>query len=588
MIYKPTPVHYTQLFARRIVKTTFIGLLWKFEIVCIGSVPRVIMPAAPTLKCRSTGRSRIRDDGIRLTRDTYGSLKVAAQRSGGHVTDEARQHGAVRRSVTDTVYRSLKMTESTKEEKNCDVKPKRRNPLTEPSLKPYQTGILAFLAVVGTAVILKDFGIVCLDLFNSKSTPCKSESLVRPAEKWRGADQVTLEKYDISVCDIDRVYADEITEEQFDRKYRLKKPVLLKFRNGAKDWTDPEKWTLKSLKSAYGEWMLYSGSSLEVVRQGGNGYLGSSFEEYVDGMMAEGHDDKKEPPYVFDRSFYDDTDLADTLNLPSFLTVDNNLEDSLFFLGSTGTGISFHNHADAWNAVIFGRKRWFLYNIDQNPPGGVSPGYGQLDWYHNLYPNLTTKEKPMECIQEEGEILYLPEGVYHGTINIGDTIAIGIQKKHAVTDAMKYIYEESAEINLRLGTLNQEINQMESAESYLEKAVQIDPYFVMALLSLAEVKATLGKKDEAETLMKKALKLNPNVWDGYAKYGTFLRENERFKDAAEVFRQGIKVEPHQKAFYFHLKEMEEKLGNKEAARKVNQQLRRLEQMEAQEQLRDRA
>ncbi|XP_046558342.1 LOW QUALITY PROTEIN: F-box protein At5g06550-like [Haliotis rubra] len=419
----------------------------------------------------------------------------------------------------------------------------------------------------------------------------------------------------ISMCAIlTGCYADEITEERFDKEYRLKKPVLLKFRNGAKDWTDPEKWTLKSLKSTYGQWMLYSGSSLEVVRRGGNGYLGSSFEEYVDGMMAEGQDDKKEPPYVFDRSFYNDTDLSDTLNLPSFLSVDNNLEDSLFFLGSTGTGISFHNHADAWNAVIFGCKRWFLYNIDQNPPGGVSPGYGQLDWYHNLYPNLTKKEKPTECIQEPGEILYLPEGVYHGTINIGDTIAIGIQKKEAVTDAMKYIYEESslrekgettvidrmelmfkvldmypesAEINLRLGSLNQEINQMESAESYLEKAVQIDPYFVMALLTLAEVKAKLEKKDEAETLMKKVIKLNPNVWDGYAKYGTFLKENERFKDAAEVFRQGIKVEPYQKAFYFYLKEMEEKLGNKEAARRVNQQLRRLEQMEAQEELREK-
>ncbi|XP_048252971.1 uncharacterized protein LOC124133842 isoform X1 [Haliotis rufescens] len=579
--------------------------------ICFHSLLCDIMPAAPTLKCRSTGRTRNRDDGIRVaSRDRRGSLKVAGARFAGHVTDETGDQAAVRRgSIIDTLYRSKKMTKSSMEDKNGEVKSEHNVALPESTLKPYKTGILAFLAVVGTAIILKDFGMVSLNLFNTRSTSHKSESLVKSVEKWREADPAILQKYGLKVCDIDRVYADEITEQRFEKEYRFKKPLLVKFRNGAKDWTDPEKWTLKSLISQYGQWRLYSGSSLELVRRGGNGYMGSSFEDYVNAMMSEGSDVEKEPPYVFDRAFYDDTDLSDTLHLPSFLTVDTDLEDSLFFLGSTGTGVSFHNHADAWNAVIFGRKRWFLYNFDQNPPGGVTPGYGQLDWFQNLYPNLTTDQKPTECIQEPGEILYVPEGVYHGTINLGDTIAIGIQKKEAATEAMKYVYEEnnlrskgettvidrmeltfklldifpgSAEMNLRLGVLNQEINQMESAETYLQRAASIDPYFVIARLVLAEVKAKLGKNDEAEALMKKALALNPNMWDVYAKYGTFLKQNGRFKDAAEIFRQGIKVEPYQKAFYFYLKDMEEKLGNKEAARRAGQQLRRIEQLEEQQ------
>lgn len=193
-------------------------------------------------------------------------------------------------------FRSKKMTKSSMEATNGKVKTEHDVALPESTLKPYKTGILAFLAVVGMAILLKDFGMVSLNLFNTKSTSHESESLVKSVEKWREADPAILEKYGLKVCDIDRVYADEITEQRFEEEYRFKKPLLVKFRNGAKDWTDPEKWTLKSLKSEYGQWRLYSGSSLELVRRGGNGYMGSSFEDYVNAMMSEGTDVEKEPP----------------------------------------------------------------------------------------------------------------------------------------------------------------------------------------------------------------------------------------------------------------------------------------------------
>ena len=46
------------------------------------------------------------------------------------------------------------------------------------------------------------------------------------------------------------------------------------------------------------------------------------------------------------------------------------VDSSIFFLGGSGSGVSFHKHADAWNGVIFGRKRWFLYPPQKTPPGG--------------------------------------------------------------------------------------------------------------------------------------------------------------------------------------------------------------------------
>ncbi|ESO91511.1 hypothetical protein LOTGIDRAFT_70151, partial [Lottia gigantea] len=88
------------------------------------------------------------------------------------------------------------------------------------------------------------------------------------------------------------------------------------------------------------------------------------------------------------------------------------------------SGVSFHKHAEGWNAIVFGKKRWFLYPKSKMPPGGMYPGYSQLDWYFSIYPALSEEDKPIECIQNEGEMMYLPESMYHSTINLGDTIAV--------------------------------------------------------------------------------------------------------------------------------------------------------------------
>ena len=39
---------------------------------------------------------------------------------------------------------------------------------------------------------------------------------------------------------------------------------------------------------------------------------------------------------------------------------------------------------------------------------GVFTGYTMLEWYNTIYPKLKANtDKPLECIQEAGEILYL-------------------------------------------------------------------------------------------------------------------------------------------------------------------------------------
>lgn len=102
--------------------------------------------------------------------------------------------------------------------------------------------------------------------------------------------------YGTDTCDIDRRFADDVTYEEFQRAYLYKRPLVLTFRNGAYDWTEPNLWTVSSLKSAYGQWSVMSGNSRDIVRKGGSGDLDTSFSKFVDEMDKE--EDSSEPQWV--------------------------------------------------------------------------------------------------------------------------------------------------------------------------------------------------------------------------------------------------------------------------------------------------
>ena len=74
-------------------------------------------------------------------------------------------------------------------------------------------------------------------------------------------------------------------------------------------------------------------------------------------------------------------------------------QDPLFFLGTRGSGVGFYRHGEAWNAVIFGKKRWFLYPPEwRSPLLALDPekSLDGLGWYRQQYPLLKdTKLAPV-------------------------------------------------------------------------------------------------------------------------------------------------------------------------------------------------
>ncbi|XP_045165976.2 uncharacterized protein LOC123529639 isoform X2 [Mercenaria mercenaria] len=465
------------------------------------------------------------------------------------------------------------------------------------------TSCILIIALIIYELRLELYDFVSVNLINDKnSTNDSLNTDIVETGGWRLADEQTKQLYSSDLCNIDRKFAHELTDRDFENTYRHKRPVIVTFENGAKDWTDPRKWTVDSLKQEYGKWSVLSGNAREIVRRGGTGYVDTSFSEYVDDLMK-GDGLSGEPFYVFDRDFYNDSSLPSTLKPPSYFHIQDGVDDSIFFLGSSGSGVSFHKHADAWNGVIFGKKRWFLYMNSKTPPGGVYPGYTQREWYENIYPSLSPYDKPLECIQNPGEILYLPEGTYHGTINLGDTIAIGIQKREAVTTVEKLFYDErklvesmrnkdeierqkimnkklkivekllellpeNAEVQMKVGGIYSEVGDFVKARHHTQRAIKLDKHFVVAVLNLAGVETKLGNMEEAERLYKHAREMNPNLWDVYAQYGDFLMNSGRAHDAVHIYRKGTELEPDTLPFWVQLRYAQQVSGDTAGAEKT--------------------
>ncbi|GLD97330.1 hypothetical protein PINS_up006014 [Pythium insidiosum] len=108
-------------------------------------------------------------------------------------------------------------------------------------------------------------------------------------------------------------------------------------------------------------------------------------------------------------------------------------------VGPERSGAPWHTdpaRTSAWNALLQGRKRWALY-----PPGHPPPGVGattrdrrsgresvldmtSLAWYLHVYPTLAPHERPLEVLQEPGDVIYVPSGWWHLVLNLETTVAV--------------------------------------------------------------------------------------------------------------------------------------------------------------------
>jgi len=89
------------------------------------------------------------------------------------------------------------------------------------------------------------------------------------------------------------------------------------------------------------------------------------------------------------------------------------------FIGSRGSGAPVHYHTDAWNFLAYGRKRWRL----------EAPSDAGLGFQPAVDTFLTVPREPhsYECVQEAGDVLLVPDGWAHVTVNLADSVGLAYE-----------------------------------------------------------------------------------------------------------------------------------------------------------------
>ncbi len=250
-------------------------------------------------------------------------------------------------------------------------------------------------------------------------------------------------------CAIDVVPAASLTEAFFMSHYANRKPVLI--RGLADEWPAKKDgaWSKDKLLSRSVNMPVNVGQSSTIVSQGAGETEEKSLQQFINEMseiISDEDDDLRshEPKDVsFDVSFfYKNLELLEDFSNPDIFEQFCNKETDMsgeswliFSLGSSRSGLPFHVHGQTWLGLVFGQKRWFLY-----PPGsGLSPSMQREMGWHPLMNTITFMDlilskrsggdgdSPLQCTQLPGDVMYLPAGYKHATLNIGETLAAGCQ-----------------------------------------------------------------------------------------------------------------------------------------------------------------
>ena len=110
---------------------------------------------------------------------------------------------------------------------------------------------------------------------------------------------------------------------------------------------------------------------------------------------------------------------------PSFVDWTRMLKNSpQFYLGSAGTGAPVHFHTHAYNVLVHGRKKWVLL-----PPRHSLYATQHIQkWLQGPeYTALRDSGTAIECVQEPGDVLYVPTSWAHGVLNLAESVGYAME-----------------------------------------------------------------------------------------------------------------------------------------------------------------
>ena len=314
-------------------------------------------------------------------------------------------------------------------------------------------------------------------------------------------------------CDFDVLDAFP-SQSEFDAEYWNRRPVLI--RNGTARWP----------REIWGKRTLYD--ALRRAALGGN-YLKTT-DEWASMHLMELHDktsladflcsgvcrppDGLDQTYVFDRDDWRASlpEVEAAIVTPDVIASHYDPSwhtrwSKYFLISALGSGINFHRHTNAFNGLVHGRKRWFLYPHSTLPPAHKT---GMLEWWRTVYvPELRATHDAgpagdsglLQCMQEAGDVVYVPQQMWHATLALGEGVGVSGQ-----------FVRSTAEILARATEHAQAARHHEAAALYEAVLAHRDevekPIQIAVAANLGVVMLNAGERARAERAARLSLQLH--------------------------------------------------------------------------------
>lgn len=230
------------------------------------------------------------------------------------------------------------------------------------------------------------------------------------------------------------------TVEEVRREYLIKeRPVLIK--DGCSRWPAMRegRWRLETLYKRFKHTEFKIGECDEGRK------IRSKYKYFYD-YMINNEDDS--PLYLFESGMdyaVEHASLLKDYDIPKYFPSDflnlcgreHKPPYRWFCIGPQRSGTTVHKDplsTHAWNAVVSGRKRWVLFEpqVSKEIATGKAvrekgEGSEGIHYFDFLLPRIKIKfpdVKVYECIQEPGDIIFVPGGWWHGVVNLEHAVAV--------------------------------------------------------------------------------------------------------------------------------------------------------------------
>ena len=262
--------------------------------------------------------------------------------------------------------------------------------------------------------------------------------------KWRysGSDICerlsSLDSSQSGYTPVEVVDANALTTDMFsDRFLSQRKPVII--RGALAHWpaVSEGKWELSTLLKRFKHIVF------KVGEDDSGRKLKIKMKTFMDYMK---HQTDDSPLYLFESGMVGaSSSLRDDYWIPEYFPddylnlvgKDNKPPHKWFCMGPKRSGTTVHRDpmgTAAWNAVTMGVKRWVLFEPQEDKTLVKARKYKQkgeddeaIHYFDFLLPRMRQANPNLriyECIQQPGDLIFVPGQWWHGVLNLTDTVAV--------------------------------------------------------------------------------------------------------------------------------------------------------------------